>query len=356
MPKRKGTIYQHRDKWRAMITIDGNRYSKVFDTHADADTWLTQQLAAHSTGAFIAPDKTTVIEWVAEWLETHVKPTVRTRTFERYLGTAKHLKQIADVPVQKLTGTQIQKLINDMSKTHSPSSVSKVLILLKAALNKAVQLGGIQRNPAIGCKAPKLIHRQVEAFTEDEIKSILRHTERNEIFAMAVQLALATGARIGEIFGLQWQDFDATKSTLHILRQVQVDNSGHFVIEEPKTRNSKRKISISEQTKKALLAFKLKHQHRGEWIISANNGNPTRQTTFDRYWEQILIDAGVEHKGVHTLRHTHATALIHAGTNIVEVSKRLGHSKTSVTLDIYAHVIEGNDAKSADKISEIFSV
>lgn len=60
------------------------------------------------------------------------------------------------------------------------------------------------------------------------------------------------------------------------------------------------------------------------------------------------------HKKFHALRHTHATDLLAGGENIMEVTRRLGHSKASTTLDLYGHAIPGNDVKVAQKVAKLY--
>jgi len=65
---------------------------------------------------------------------------------------------------------------------------------------------------------------------------------------------------------------------------------------------------------------------------------------------------GVEHKKFHALRHTHATKLLAAGKPIMDVSRRLGHSKPSHTLDLYGHAMPGKDDEIANSIAYIYNL
>ena len=91
-------------------------------------------------------------------------------------------------------------------------------------------------------------------------------------------------------------------------------------------------------------------------IFQSKNGTPLRPNQIERAWKSILLLASVPHKKFHVLRHTHATQLLANGVPLLEVSKRLGHSRASHTLDLYGHAIPGYDASLPNKISKIFNL
>ena len=69
-----------------------------------------------------------------------------------------------------------------------------------------------------------------------------------------------------------------------------------------------------------------------------------------RVWARALRCRGLPPVGFHSLRHSHASALIRGGVDILTISRRLGHAKASITLDTYGHLIEGADADAAKAI------
>ena len=73
-----------------------------------------------------------------------------------------------------------------------------------------------------------------------------------------------------------------------------------------------------------------------------------------RWWHPLLDRAGLPRMGFHAARHAHATALLGSGASIKEVSSRLGHSRASTTLDVYAHAVPGGGRELADRVEELF--
>lgn len=176
-------------------------------------------------------------------------------------------------------------------------------------------------------------------------------------------LMLDTGLRRGELCGLEWKDFDFEKRTVYIQRNS-VYLSGQGVIDEtPKTRKAKRTIKLPEETIQMLKQYRAwQMQERlklgDQWkehdrLFTQWNGCPIHPQTITGWFRKFINRNDLPQISVHSLRHTNASLLIAAGTNIRTVSSRLGHAQTSTTMDIYAHAIQSADAAAADTIGAI---
>ena len=86
-------------------------------------------------------------------------------------------------------------------------------------------------------------------------------------------------------------------------------------------------------------------------IFTTWNGAPMRPDTFTNRFRRWIATTDLPPVHPHSLRHTNATLLIASGTNIQTVSKRLGHSTSSTTANIYAHAIQSADAAAAEAVS-----
>jgi integrase len=71
-------------------------------------------------------------------------------------------------------------------------------------------------------------------------------------------------------------------------------------------------------------------------------------------WKRFIAARGLSKVTLQALRHSHASALIAAGTNVVTVSRRLGHGSPTVTLGVYAHLFDKGDEAAAQAIDDIF--
>ncbi|WP_418544731.1 site-specific integrase [Phascolarctobacterium faecium] len=161
--------------------------------------------------------------------------------------------------------------------------------------------------------------------------------------------------RLGEVLGLKrkcvFDDYVVINNSLQ-------DINGKMVDTPPKTAAGEREITITRD-----LSSDLKKRFNSGKIVSfdgyifqSKNGTPLRPNQIERAWKSILLLASVPHKKFHVLRHTHATQLLANGVPLLEVSKRLGHSRASHTLDLYGHAIPGYDASLPNKISKIFNL
>jgi integrase len=85
-------------------------------------------------------------------------------------------------------------------------------------------------------------------------------------------------------------------------------------------------------------------------VICASTGGPLNPNNLYRNYEALIARAGVPRIQLRDLRHTHATLLLTAGTPIKAISERLGHAKTSITLDTYAHALPDMQDRAVDAI------
>ena len=154
-------------------------------------------------------------------------------------------------------------------------------------------------------------------------------------------LALDTGMRRGELLGLQWGDVNLEAATLQVERSVEETNAG-LRMKAPKTKRGRRQISLSAETVAMLRAHKIKHLELrlqlglgkiepDTLLFGTIDGGIIRPRNLTKAWSRAVLD-----KTFHALRHTHASMLINAGIDILTVSRRLGHSKAAITLDVYA--------------------
>ena len=72
-----------------------------------------------------------------------------------------------------------------------------------------------------------------------------------------------------------------------------------------------------------------------------------------KIWDTIVRQAELEHRGFHSLRHTHASNLFEADFDILTISKRFGHSSVAITMDVYTHFFERKKKKDAKRLQYV---
>lgn len=164
------------------------------------------------------------------------------------------------------------------------------------------------------------------------------------------KLAIMSGARQGELIGLKWSDVDWTNRQIHIQRTF--NNQAWY---DPKTPTSDRKIDLGPSMIADLKEWKLACPSNdldlvfpNEALMPINHNNMVK-----RYFEPALKDAGIERIRFHDLRHTYASLLIDQGENIKYIQSQLGHSTPSVTLNIYAHLINNVNQDAACRLENM---
>lgn len=348
----EGTVYyeKERNAFRVgIIDTTGKRITKRFKTKEAAEEWLLTTRADMHRGEYIPENTLAVGAWVMEYIDTYKKPKVRPSTLERYYCTMRQLAPIANIPLKDLTAITIQRFYNTL--TTSTSDRAKVHKLLNAALKKAVALGTMKDiTQAVEPISEK--RREIEIFDLDEITKLLEWVQNSKYYQryyLFLKLAVSTGARLGELLALR-------TSRVHT-NYIRIDLNAHAVngrvhINEPKTDNGIRNVTIPYELSQELIQYAA----GGEYVFHNRFGGTWNTHNVERAWRSILDGAGIPRKHFHALRHTHATQLLANNVPLIEVSKRLGHSKPSITLDLYGHSIPGYDETIPEKVQNIFSL
>lgn len=153
-------------------------------------------------------------------------------------------------------------------------------------------------------------------------------------------------------------DIDLDRGTVHIERSVEQTKAG-LRIKPPKTRRGRRNVSLPPEAvavlrehRKRQLELRLALGQGGQPVLvfSDVEGNMLSPNGVSRSWRQTCRAKKLPLVPFHSLRHAHASALIRAGADILTISRRLGHSSASLTLDVYGDLIEGSDAAAAKAI------
>ena len=195
----------------------------------------------------------------------------------------------------------------------------------------------------------------MRALSTEEARTLLQLAREHRLEALFV-VALGTGARQGELFGLRWGDFDANAGRLKIQRQI-VDVNGKPEVSEPKTAAGRRTLDLPRFCTEALL----RHRDRqsvsplpSAWIFSDEKGGPLRRQNFRRrVWGPLAKVAGVPGLRFHDLRHSCASLLMALNVHPRVVQSILGHADVGTTLAVYSHLAEGLGRAAAGELDSM---
>lgn len=173
------------------------------------------------------------------------------------------------------------------------------------------------------------------------------------------------GLGSAELLGLRWQDVNFDKGEVAVRQTLVTHNHKVEVAQSAKTDSSRRTIAIDPGTVKALRGFQVQQKaDRLAWgelwkapedpadpfhglVFLKEDGSPIHPERLSKWFEQKRKKAGLPAARLHSLRHSHATALLQARVPVRVVSQRLGHKSVTTTLAIYSHVLPGDDAQAA---------
>ena len=365
----EGSIYKRKyGSWRALVTIDGKRLGQTFETKRKAQEWLRRMLDEIDYGLTFDSAQITLNEFMEEWLVS-IEPTVRFNTHKQYGQiTRQHiLPVLGKLKLRELKPGQIQQLYNKMvKKGFSSRTVQLVHTVLHRCLVHAVKLGVISRNPDDATTPPKPKPKEMNFYDENQAQKMLITAKvMNDRFYALYHLAVSTGMRQGELLGLKWPDLDWDYGLLQVQRQLTKKSGGGFEFSAPKTKAGIRRIDLGDNSL-SILRDHLQLQYQeiaqaGEaWqdndlIFPSTIGTPNDRDNLRKRFKAVLEEAGLPEIRFHDLRHTAAALMLNNGIPVIVVSRRLGHARPSITLDIYGHLIPQKQKEVASLMDELLT-
>ena len=259
----------------------------------------------------------TVAAWLRTWFELYAKPHIRPSTMNYYHRNIEQhiIPAIGDIPLNKLTTRDVQKLYNDLQSNGrlrkvqkkkkpglSNSTVRGIHMMLHNALDRAVKEKLILSNPTENCIIPKIVKQEMKILHPDHISAYLDAAERRNALPM-FYLELVSGLRKGELVALQWSDLDEANGTISVSKQASWDAEHKLILSRPKTGNSIREVSIPQDAVELLKQEHAKHPGNPWMFPSSRTGEMYHPDSVVNLHKKILKDAGLEHIRFHDLRH-----------------------------------------------------
>lgn len=364
-------------------------------------------------------DKMTFSECHELWLKGDDAHSLARTTLEDYERIMKQriLPALGKETLNSIMAPQVSEILNKMRDEEglTASTRRRTFAVINAVMSFAHNNGITEENVCTRVKLPKLDRKDgLHFFTVPQAKTFLRaidegyttyHQAHDQVLTTTGQtyhvaaytehhnyafqykaffsLAIYGGFRRGELLGLMWKDINYKKSTVTIARSVaKVSGPEKQIVKEPKTASSARTIRLPEECMKALKRLSVKQKELR--LILGENWKGVQGDDFSEQFVFIDMKTGgmmdlstpshifksiIEHHNemcrreedklpmirLHDLRHTSATLLLANDVDIETVSHRLGHSKASVTLDVYGHWLEETDQKAASVLETLFA-
>lgn len=282
-------------------------------------------------------------------------------SYQMFLG--KHiLPVLGDMLLVDVSPAVITKLLVDYQRRgYAHASVVKLYNILNGIFTMAFLDDSIKLNPMLKVKrpAPRKDEKKQEegdkALTVQELSRVLSCVSQEPLkWQGYINLAADSGARRGELCGLQWSDVDWSKGTITIRRNLQYTPAAGVYETSPKNGKT-RTVDIGDDTLALLLKLRREQsaEHLSKWVFTQDGtADPMHPQTPTRYFKKFGAKYGIEDFHPHKLRHSSASIAITNGADVVSVSERLGHSDTAVTLRMYAHANEESIRRAGQTVRD----
>jgi integrase len=365
--------------WQLKLDIGHDAHGKrltefhtVRGSKKDAQTKLAELVAAVGKGAHVPRSSLTVGEYVTErieqWLTLGAISPLTAEGYRRLLRC-----QIADrigaIALQDLRPADIEKWHAALKASGrrdgqgglSPLTIRHAHRLLSKALKQAQRFDLIVRNPLVGEAPPRVVREEVEILSREEARAVVARLKGHPIYAKAI-VALFGGLRRSEILALRWGAVDLERKRVSVREALEETVAGGLVFKDPKSKAGKRDVSLPEvvvdalrehRRRQAELWFKLGQGRLTDDVLVFGrlDGGPASPRALSKEWRLAAASIGIK-ATFHALRHTHVSHLIDSGVDVVKISRRVGHADIATTLNVYAHLFDAREDRSAAAINE----
>ena len=304
---------------------------------------------------------------VAElWLESY-KSTVKPTTYQSVKIKLDVMIDLyfTDMKIQQISVAYCQKVAIQLSNryilyTNYYSVISRIF-------KYATSIDIIKSNPLDKIIKPKNRPLKVKEnyYTKQELTDFLKVCKENckPVEYTFYHLLAFTGLRIGEAIGLMWSDVDFENKRLNISRTA-VKIGKEQTVQDPKTKRSKRVITLDDETLNVLKLWKRQqikeyfqagkaYQHDSNYIFTNSKGKWLLTATMKVKLSSFFCKHNKLKKITpHGFRHTHASLLFEAGITAKIISDRLGHNNVQTTLDMYTHINDNQRVEVVDQLMD----
>lgn len=365
----EGSIRKRPDgTWEARLSLpNGKRKSFYSKTRREVQNKLREAQRELENGLDLTVRRQTVGQFLDRWLADVVKPSNRPKTHKSYEQLVRlHLKpELGHIPLTQLTPQHVQAMITKKTASGlSPRTVQYIRAVLRSALGRAMKWGQVTRNVATLVDPPRSVRNPVQPLTPEQAQQFIAATKEDRLGPL-FHIAIMTGLRQGELFGLRWEDVNLDEKFLTVRYALQrIEGKLQFV--EPKTQLSRRTVYL---TASAVTAFRNQRMRQlqerlmagakwNEWglVFASSVGTPLEPSNVTKRLHELLEDSGLPRQRFHDLRHCTGSLMLASGATPREIMGVLGHSQISLTMNTYAHLSPALERAAMDRLEDLMTV
>jgi integrase len=346
-------------RWREdVLGVDGNlervRRSLVLGslseipTRRQARRLLDAKLSDLNSGQRKPQSTMSFRQFIEDVWKPNVMPTFKFSTQKKYphLINRHLLKVFGDTPLCEIRRMDVQRFVTDKMAREGFAwqTAAHLRNLMSGILQRAIEWGYLELNPARGVKLPPMQRRRKTVVLTSEQLAMLLRSLRDPVKTLAVTAAM-TGLRIGEVLALRWSNVDLEKDVIRVREAVY---DGHF--STPKTKSSIRDVPLGPALKRSLQDYR-KDDSGDALVFASRKGTPLdAKNILRRDLRPTCARLGLPPITWHSFRHTHATLLSDLGESMKTAQAQLGHARLSTTAEIYTHAVPASQRAAVAKL------
>ncbi len=387
-----------KQKWETWHT-----HKEVLKRKAEVENDLLQ-------GTFIPPSKQTIEDFLFDFVTMYGEKQWGVSTYDSNCALiANYINPIiGNVMVQDVTTKVADKYIQTLQKTKpvvrknkkpksdfvTPTTIEKIIKLLRTAFKQAVRWEMIAKNPFEYCVLPKAEYKKRDIWTPDMIREALDGCDDSKLY-IAMNLAFACSMRVGEILGLQWKNVDISddaiandnayvyvdkeltraskraidmlgeKDIYHIFQPLMANTSTRIILKKPKTTSSIRKIWLPKTVAHILRKWKeaqeelklfLGDEYQDfDLVIALPNGRPCENRIIEKEFLNLREELGLPRVVFHSLRHSSTTYKLKLNHGDLKATQGdTGHAEIDMITKVYAHILDEDRKINAQKFETAF--
>ena len=353
-------------RWEVSVHLGGGkrRWHSVRGTKRQAERVAARLEEDVQSGALVEPTAATLGTYLEQWLETHVRLHNAPRTYQDYRYHVERFLQprLGHVRLTQLRPLHLQGLQVELRQQGLTRTADYVHQVVRKALNDAVRLQLLARNPALAARPPRSRPQPVDIPSVEVVRAALAALSGTDL-ELPIRLAVTTGVRPGELVALRWRDFDLEAGRARIRQSLQRIKGQGLVFAPTKTHRSTRTIALDANVVEQLTRHRASQEaHRRklsslyddhDLVFAQADGRPIEPSVLLARFQRALHRAGLPALRIKDLRHVHASIMLSEGVHPRVVQEQLGHASITLTLDTYSHVTPGIQAEAVQRVGKV---
>jgi integrase len=380
---KKPNLIRHGDRWAGHVRVGGRQFWQTFDSESEAARWVETMRRLRGGSRSTAWTNPKFADYAQRWLEQDAAMRVRPQTLARYRQLVEHhlTPQFGKRRLAQISADDVGRYVRDWleegplfeerqrratraeaalatNKGRQPlvirlgssaQTITHGLNVGSAIFRSAIREHSALSNPFSETPRPTIPYNERPWLSVQDLERLFRVLDAAWLPLYA--LLAGTGLRWSEAAALRWRDIDLTRRRLVVNRRLARDGTE----DAPKTGRSRRTVPIPTTVAHILREHYLRAPRKAndDLVFTNANGRPLSDSNLrQRVLKPALHAAGLPDVGHHAFRHSFVTNALAAGAPVGYVSRIVGHSSISVTMDRYGHLVMDVMDEAGDRIDD----